>query len=289
MVRPFLSLVVAIVASVIGLALVWMGASSYAMSQGTMRPQLDVAGLAMMLIGLLFLAVVGLSLALHWVGALVVGAVHGMLGLLALVVPFGNPFDGGIFSPVFQITRMLYRVNNGLGDGATMFYFSGTAFAVGVFLAAAALGIRTRRLAAPASVTAIFVSSVLGGLVLLAASTLVVIAGGDFSRFIVQMFQYDLTLAVLTVGGGVLAGVAGILLRWSSIGVAVAAVLVVLVGFVFFLGVLPVATTALRLPAMYGLIAVAGVVFLGAALGGAIRQSPAYVTRPDVLNAPNPL
>src|SRR5690606_16760043 len=124
---------------------------------------------------------------IHWVGVLVVGGIHSLLGLLALVVPFGNPFAGGIFSPVFQMTRMLSSVDPALGDGATVFYFSGTALIVGTFLLGSALGVRSRRLAGPSSRKAVAVSSTLGGATLLAACALLVLAGGAFVRLILLL------------------------------------------------------------------------------------------------------
>jgi hypothetical protein len=280
--RPFLSLLVAALATVVGFALSWIGATAHAALAARLQP--DPVGLALGLVGAVVVGVAALSIAIHWVGALVVGAIHGLLGLLALVVPFGNSFAGGIFSPVFQITRMLSKVDASLGDGATMFYFSGTALVVGAFLVGAALGIRSRRLAGPSSPKAVAVSSALSAATLIASSLLLLVAGGAFAQQIFQMMRYDAISAGITVVAGVLAGLAGLLLRWSSLGVILPATIVFVTGIVLFAAVLPVPPSFPgRLPAAYGLLMVAGATFLAAAIGGVVRGGPEVPVEADAL------
>jgi hypothetical protein len=281
-VRPFLSLLVAAGATVAGFALSWIGATTHAAHVARLEP--DLVGLGLGIVGAVVLGVAALSVAIHWVGALVVGAIHGLLGLLALVVPFGNPFAGGIFSPVFQITRMLSKVDPAFGDGATMFYFSGTALVVGAFLVGAALGIRSRRLAGPSSAKAVRVSSSLSAMTLLGASALLLIAGGTFAQQIFQLMRYDAVSAAITVVAGVLAGFAGLLLRWSSIGVILPATIVFVVGVVLFAGLPPLPPSFPgRLPAAYGLVMVAGATFLAAAIGGVVRGRSEVPVDPDAI------
>jgi hypothetical protein len=269
-VRPFLSLLVAAVATVAGLFLSWVGATAHAALAARFEP--DPVGVALGFAGAVVLGSAALSVAIHWVGPLVVGAINGLLGLLALVVPFGNPFAGGIFSPVFQITRMLSKVDPALGDGATMFYFSGTALVVGAFLVGAALGIRSRWLAGPSSPKAVAVSSSLSAVTLFGGSALLLIAGGTFVQQIFQLLRYDAVSAAIIVVAGVLAGLAGLLLRWSSIGVILPATIVFVTGFVLFVALLPLPPSFPgRLPAAYGLLMVAGATFLAAAIGGLVR------------------
>lgn len=270
MVRPFVSLLVAASATVVGLIVSWVGATAHAALAARFEP--DPAGLALGFVGASIVGCAALSVAIHWVGALVVGAIHGLLGLLALVVPFGNPFAGGIFSPVFQITRMLSKVDPAFGDGATMFYFSGTALVVGAFLVGAALGIRSRRLAGPSSPKAVAVSSSLSAVTVVGASALLLVAGGTFVQQIFQLLRYDAVSAAIAVVAGVLAGLAGLLLRWSSIGVILPATIVFITGFVLFAALLPLPPSFPgRLPAAYGLVMIAGATFLAAAIGGAVR------------------
>lgn len=270
MARPFLSLLIAATASTVGLALTWSGGVARVEAFASFAETPGVVAAVQAFAGALLLGVAAASIAVHWVGALVVGGVHALLGLLALVAPFGNSFAGGIFSPVFQITRMLSRVDRALGDGATVFYFSGTALVVGAFLAAAALGIRSRRLAGPSSRSAVALSSTIGGVLLLAVAVLLVVAGSQFVRSIVQLMRYDDVSAVVTVIAGVLAGLAGLLLRWSSLGTALVGAIVLVVGLVLFVALPPPGVPGWFLGA-YGLVLVLGVTFVGAALGGLVR------------------
>lgn len=287
MTRLFLSLLLAVVATIGGLVLTWHGATTALMVRNTFQPEpgADVLGITLAVVGILLLGLAAFSVALHWAGALVVGAIHALLGLLALVIPFGNPLSGGVFSPVFQIVNMLPRRDLFLSDGAAIFYFSGTAFVIGAFLVAAALGIRSRRVSGTSGVTATVVSSILGALVLLAATGLLFLAGGPLVRDLFMTFRFDVGLAALAVLAGLLAGVAGLLLRWSSFGVAIAAVTVVVAGFALLL------TNGLGLGmafpgvyfATYGFVAVAGVTFLGAALGALVRGADAVPATRDAL------
>jgi hypothetical protein len=279
-VRPFVSLLVAVVGTLAGLVLTWFG--SVARAQAAPGDP-DAGALALMVAGALVLGSAALSLALHWVGALLVGAIHGVLGMLALAVPFGNPFGGGIFSPVFQITRMLGAVDRALGDGAAVFYFSGAALVVGAFLVGAALGVRSRRLAAPASGKARAVSSVAGFVTVLAAIVLLVVAGGGFVRSILMMLRYDGALAALAVVGGVLAGIAGLLLRWSSAGVIVAGALALVAGLALLASPGMPGTVWSGHVAAYGLLAGVGATALAAGLGGAVRAPGAVSDEPDAL------
>ena len=270
MLRPFLSLIVAVFATVAGLALSWVGAGSHAALVA--RFDLDPVGRVLGVAGAVLLGLAALSLAIHWVGALVVGAVQGLLGLLALVMPFGNAFAGGIFSPVFQMTRMLSKLDVSLAEGATIFYFSGTALVLGAFLVGAALGIRSRWLAGPSSGKAVAISSSISAVALIGASALLLVAGGAFVQQIVQLFRHDPVSAAIVVVAGVLAGLAGLLLRWSSLGVILPATVVLVAGIALFAAVLPLpAWFPGRLPATTGLLMIAGVTFLAAAIAGVVR------------------
>ncbi len=259
----------------------WFGASAQARSAATLTS--DPGAIVLTILGVLFLAAGALSLAVHWVGILVVGAIHALLGLLALVVPFGNPFGGGIFSPVFQITRMLGVFDPAMADGATVFYFSGTALVVGAFLVGAALGVRSRRLDGPSSPTAVAVSSALGAVALLGATTLLIVAGGSFVRSILMLFKYDALTAGVTVAAGVLAGLAGILLRWSSVGAVLAGALALVVGVFLFVTPTFAATLSGNLLGAYGLVMVAGASFLAAAVGGSVRGTDEVPESGDAL------
>ena len=273
MIRPFLSVLVAGLSSAVGISLLSAGGSGHFAAMGAFggRP-VDPTPLVLLVVGVVLLAVAALSLALHWLGALVVGAIHAVLGLLALVMPFGSPFAGGVFSPVFQITQMIARVDRWLGDGLSIFFFSGTALVMGAFLVAAALGVRSRRLAQPASSGVAAATSSLSGLLLFGALAILLFAGGPFVLDLFRTFQYDGILAAITVVGGVLAGFGGLLLRWSSTGAVVAGSVTLAVGLFLFLDPARLGPT---FPGWYlggyGLVLAVGATFLGAALGGLVR------------------
>lgn len=231
------------------------------------------------------IALVGLaagSLAIHWVGALLLGGVHALLGLLALVAPFGNPFAGGIFSPVFQITRMLGTFDRVLSEEAAVFFFSGTALIVGAFLSAAALGIRSRRVSGWSTRRAVALSSTVGAAALTVAVALHLVAGGHLSVSVLQFMRYDAGFAALTVVAGVFAGLAGLLLRWSSLGVFIVSGIVLIAGIATFLLPVPPQFEG-RLITGYGMLAVAGATFVGAALGGLARSADEVTEDPEPL------
>jgi hypothetical protein len=272
-VRPFLSVLMAGVATAAGVALVAAGGAGSLAQRSDFVPRLDPAPLLMIVGGTVLLAVGAFSLAIHWVGVLVVGAVHAVLGALALLIPFGSPLGGGVFSPVYQITVMFSKVDRWLADGLSVFLFSGASLVVGVFLVAAALGVRSRRLAPPAPTGLAATASVIGGVLLLGAVAVLVLLGGDFVLDLFRTFRYDAVLAVIVVAaGGALAGFGGILLRWSSAGAILASVVVLVVGAVLLVD-------PFRLgPAFpgwwvggYGLVLATGATFLGAALAGLVR------------------
>jgi hypothetical protein len=184
---------------------------------------------------------------------------------------------------VFQITRMLSVFGQPLSDGAAVFYFSGTGLAVGAFLVGAALGVRSRRLDGPSGPVAVGVSSSLAAVLVLGATALLIIDGGDFVRSILVMMRYDGTLAAVTVAAGVLAGLAGILLRWSSVGAIAAGGLVLVAGVFLFATPAVARTLPGSLLAGYGLVMVAGIVVLAAAAGGTVRGRDEVPVRVDAL------
>lgn len=279
MIRPFLSVLVAGAASAVGVSLVAAGGAGHLRQRGAFVPVLDPTPVVLLAVGTVLLAVAAFTLAVHWLGALIVGAIHAVLGLLALVIPFGSPFEGGIFSPVYQITVMFSSVDRWLADGLGIFFFSGTALVMGAFLVAAALGVRSRRLAQPAPSGVAAGTSAASGLLLLGSLGVLLFVGGQFVLDLFRTLDYDGVLAAVTVVGGVLAGFGGLLLRWSSTGAVVVGAVTVVVGVVlladpFLLG----PRFAGMYVAGYGLLLATGATFLGAALGGLVRGPEAVPT-----------
>lgn len=275
MLRPFLSLVVAAGATTAGLGCAWAGAGLRLVEGARGRP--EFAGAILTLVGVLLVGIAAMSIAIHWLGALTVGGIQGFLGAIALVFPLGNPFEGGLYNPVFEITRMLSAIDRDLGDSAAVYFFCGAALLTGAFLVGAALGIRTRRLNPPAGRRSRLGAIAVSAPTLLGATALFVLAGGQFARGLFETFRFESALAALVVFGAVLAGIAGLTLRWSSAGVVLVGVAVVVTGVAAFSvsGLLVVGFPG-RLPGAYGFILLLGSTYLGAALAGMVPDRPRY-------------
>lgn len=268
--RPFLSLVVAATASGLGFGLAWLGASTFVAGVPNEAP--DPAAAVTTIAGALIAASGVLSLAIHWLGALSIGGVGAVLGLVAVLVPFGNPLFGGPMNPVYDIVRMLFGVTARLGDGASMFFFTGTALVFGAFLVAAALGVRSRRLSGPVSRSAARGAGIVGALTVLAALALLVVVGAHFAETAFAGRRHEAADSTLLVLAAALAGIGGLALRWSSWGAGAVGALAVVVGLVGFLAGSAIAPgTPGAAMFGYGLVLTIGLALLAAALAGLSR------------------
>ena len=231
MLRPFLSLVVSGAATAVGAWLALSGSTRHRQAIGSLRP--DVGIDLLFLLGCGILAIAAASLVIHWLGVFVVGAIHLLLGGLAVLVPTGGLLSGA-YSPIYEIASMLSGLDRDLGDGALFFSFSGVEFALGAFLVAAALAVRTRRDSAPSRPATSTIASVVGLLMLAGSVLLLATVGGDFTSRLFRMMQYDTLLALGVALAAVLAGIAGLTLRWASSGVVVVAGLTLVIGLYAF-------------------------------------------------------
>lgn len=271
MVRPFLSLLLAGAATGAGLVTEWIGAGLQVVGAGGAKqdgssPALAVAGMALVGLG-------AFSLALHWVGPLVVGSIVAVLGAFAVGVPLGNPILGGTLNPVFEIVGMLRGLDDRLGDASSLFFFTGCALVLGVFLAGGALAVRTRRISSRGGSTAVAASSSLGGLALVLGCGLLIFAGGHFATSVLTMYRYDVLDTVLLLAGSLLAGIGALSLRWSSFGAIVAGCLLAVGGLAGFLqpDAFPFEFGGAAL-FRYGLVALAGFAILGTAVAGLVPE-----------------
>jgi hypothetical protein len=267
--RPFLSLVVASVATALGLGTLLIAGQRHA--YGLERLSVDVGSGVLMLVGLLVLGVAAASLAVHWVGALVVGAVHLLLGGLAVLIPISGPLSGA-YNPTWEISGMLRDLDPFLGGGSALFFYSGAALALGAFLVGAALGVRSRWDSPPAGASAVMSSSVVGGVVLVIALVLLATAGEEFVTNLLVMLRYQFPLAIALAAVALLAGVGGLTLRWSSAGVILIGIVALVFGVVtIFAGAaLPYELVRPRVVAS-GFIAALGISFLAAGLAARLR------------------
>ena len=233
MLRPFLSLLIAAVATLLGLGVGLSAADRRASGIASLRP--DSSADALVLVGVLMLAVAAASLALHWLGVFIVGAIHLFLGGLALLVPPGRILSGA-YSPVYGVTAMLSGIDRHLGEGAAIFYFSGVALVLGALLVAGALAVRTRLDAPPTRRPNAVVASVVGGLAVIGGLLLLVVVGDEFVTLLFSRFQYEAPLAFGVVGAALLVGIGGLTLRWSSGGGIVVGAALLAAGLVTFVG-----------------------------------------------------
>lgn len=232
--RPFLSLAIAGAATTAGAALALPAAVRHSNGVASLRP--DPGADALFLVGVLLLAIATASLLVHWLGVFVVGGIHLVLGGLAVLVPTGGLLSGA-YSPIFEIAMMLGGLNRQLGDGALLFSFSGAEFALGAFLVAAALAVRTRQDSEPARAATASTASIIGVVVLGGAIALLVTVGGDFTTRLFHHIEYDVLLAFGVALAAVLAGIAGLTLRWASTGVAFVALIVLVGGLIAFFAI----------------------------------------------------
>jgi hypothetical protein len=228
-----------------------------------------------MVVGVLLLGVAAASLAVHWVGALVVGAVHLLLGGLAVLIPISGPLSGA-YNPTWEISGMLRDLDPLLGDGSTVFFYSGSALALGAFLVGAALGVRSRWDSPPVAASTVVGSSVVGGVVLAVALVLLATAGEQFVTNLLVMLRYQLPLALALAAVALLAGVGGLTLRWSSAGVILIGVVALVIGVVTIFAAMAMPYDLVRPRVVaYGFLPALGISFLAAALAARLRAPSA--------------
>lgn len=279
--RPFLSLVAASAATTIGASLVLPAAVRHrnASAAGVAS---DPTSDLLMFIGSAVLALAVATLVIHWLGVFVVGGIHLVLGGLAVLVPTGGVLSGA-YSPIFEIASMLRGLDRDLGDGALIFSFSGVEFALGAFLVAAALAVRTRQDSEPTSRPAATLASLVGAVVLGGSFALLLTVGGDFTTSLFSFIRYDTLLAFGVALAAVLAGIAGLTLRWASSGVLVIGALTLVAGFIAYValdlfGVVPLWLAQTPLVA-YGFSIPLGLCVVVACLVATVaprRQVPAF-------------
>ena len=281
MLRPFLSLLIAAVATAVGLGIGLSAADRRASAIATLRP--DSGADALVLVGVLLLAIAAASLAVHWLGVFIVGAIHLVLGGLAVLVPTGGILSGA-YSPVYEVTGMLSGIDRHLGEGAAIFYFSGVAVVLGALLVAAALAVRSGLEAPPTPRPNAVVASVVGALALVGGLVLLVMVGDEFVTLLFSRYQYEATLAFGVAGAALLVGIGGLTLRWSSSGGIVVGAVLLAAGLIAFLGWsgLPQEVRGLLIVA-YALPLFVGVSILVVSIVAAVRRSAAVPIEADAL------
>ena len=281
MLRPFLSVLMAGVATVVGLGIGLSAADRRASGIASLRP--DPSADALVFVGVLLVAIAAASLAVHWLGVFIVGAIHFVLGGLAVLVPTGGILSGA-YSPVYGVARMLSGIDTHLGEGAAIFYFSGVALVLGALLVAAALAVRTRLDSPPTRRPNAIVASVVGSLAMVGGVIVLVLVGDEFVTLLFSRFQYEVTLALGVTGAALLVGIGGLTLRWSSGGGIVVGSALLAAGLIAVIGWsgLPREVGGLLIVA-YALPLYLGASMLVVSIVAAVRRSAAVPIEADAL------
>ena len=271
--RAVVSLIVAVVASVVGEALLWGGGA------GAMRIMRESAGLdaaavvpvVLAVVGILFVAVAMLTAAWSSLGVVVVGAIHLVVGGAALVL-----------SPAVYIAvlRPLHAASPDVAGGVDVAAATGMLLLTGVvmFVGGIAVAARKARSSAAGRVTSLVLALVLG------IGLLPLLAIGGFR--IVEAVLVRLSAVVEFVGAGLVLGAAVLLVivvatvRWSSLGAFVIGVAVAAAGVLALvapgaalrpLAFDPEIAGGATYVALTGQLALLGMLLLTTAIAGLIR------------------
>jgi hypothetical protein len=274
-VRTVISLVVALVASLLGTGVLWYGGGHAVFEFGRFAG--EGAGLYPLVVGLGCLLLAGAAVTVRWsrAGVIAAGAVHVLFSLLGVLVPF-QPMDG-ISSPTTQLLGALFDIDPALATGGYYFVAFGGGLLVG--LALLGVGILARR--GRPTVLARVLSAV-GGVLALVAAGWTFAAGGAFYRQTFQMLDWSLGVAIALLGAAVLFGALIALSGRSAIGTWIAGGALSLVG-VLLLVLDPVAYAGMpsevliTLPVLgwSGTMLAVGLTVLGLALGVTLRSASA--------------
>jgi hypothetical protein len=286
-VRTVISLIVALVASLLGTVVLWYGGGHAVYEFG--RFGAEGAGLYPLVAGLGCVLLAGAAVTVRWsrVGVIAAGSVHGLFSLLGVLVPF-RPMDG-VSSPTTQLLGMLFDLDPALGTGG--YYF--VAFGGGLLIGFALLGVGVLARRGRPTVLARVLSAVAGVLALGAAGWTFA-TGGDFYRQTFQILNWDAVVAITLVVAALIFGALIALSGRSAIGGWIAGGVLSLIGVILLVAD-PVAYSGLGsevliiLPVLgwSGAILAVGMTVLGLALGITLRPAAsADAERPTASDFP---
>jgi hypothetical protein len=272
-VRTVISLIVALVASLLGTVVLWYGGGHAVYEFG--RFGAEGAGLYPLVAGLGCVLLAGAAVTVRWsrVGVIAAGSVHVLFSLFGILVPF-QPMDG-ISSPTTQLLGMLFDLDPALGTGG--YYF--VAFGGGLLIGFALLGVGVLARRGRPTVLARVLSAVAGVLALGAAGWTFA-TGGDFYRQTFQILNWDAVVAITLVVAALIFGALIALSGRSAIGGWIAGGVLSLIGVILLVAD-PVAYSGLPsevliiLPVLgwSGAILAVGMTVLGLALGITLRPA----------------
>lgn len=273
--RAVVSLIVAVVATVVGEPLLWGGGAA-AMRIVQESAGLDAASVVPVMLavaGIVLVAIAMLSAAWSSLGVIVVGAVHLIAGGAALV---SAP------AVYLAVLRPLHIASPDIASGVDAAAATGMLLLTGVvlFVGGIALAVRKARSGAAGRVTSLVLAPVLG------IGLLPLLAIGGFR--VVEAVLVRLSAAVELLGAGLVLGAAVLLVivvatvRWSSLGALVIGAVVAAAGFValFAPGLAlrplvfdPELVGGATYVALTGQLALLGMLVLTTAIAGLIRAA----------------
>ena len=295
MIKRLISILIALVAAVLGYLAAFSGGVDMANSFGSLRGQFDPSSLLLLLLGVLLLAVSALTVVVTSAGVIMLGAVHLLFSIALIAFPPSGMFEDSVL-PAYEIVQAVRGVSRVAADG--LYFSAGTGFGLlaGVVLLGIGLVARSRR--GVPSLAARLITGLIGPVVGVAGVVLVLIGGGlAYTRIMVVFKPVPTTAAVALVAGLVLVGIVVVLSRASSAGVIVLGGIVTILGVLFlFVGmqlVMPVQALSQDLGAgiqfagTTGQVLIVGVLLLAAGFGARIRARRAVVREvPDVVGVP---
>lgn len=221
MTRRILSLAVALIASILGYFALWTGGMKLAFAASSFssyRPDgaaIDFGALALVLVGLILLAIAALTVALSSLGVIVVGAVHLLVGLISIVSP----------ARLLEVRPITYELFNQLVGGQEALnygFFTSVPTGVGATIGVALLiaGIMARGRSGAANPIWRVVSPILAVVLGIGGLLLVLMQGMVVYTNQLQQGRWDAnpTVIGLLLCGLLLVAAVVATVRWSSAG-----------------------------------------------------------------------
>ncbi|MDJ0335960.1 hypothetical protein QMG83_12060 [Salinibacterium sp. G-O1] len=275
MVRILVSIVVALVATVLGYAALWHGGAILLKDAARYVPvALDVSALVFVIGGIALLSVAMLTVGLSSIGVIVVGAIHVVTMLLAVLIPA---------VPIVELSEQVFGRNSALGDGLIFSIATGTGMLAGAIFLVGGLAAVTRRSQKPGGVAR--TASVIVALGAGPMGVLLAFMGGGvvYADLLAgDRTEFDGMGGLLLTVGAALLGLALLTLRWSSLGTTVLGLAFVAAGVIGMTEpgrlasiaklVSPELTTAVEFSGPNGTLALLGVLLIAAAIGELLRS-----------------
>jgi hypothetical protein len=237
MVARIVSLLIAVIASAIGLPLLWTGGLQLLVAEQRFGSGDAPVGAALLAgLGIVFVGVAVATISLSSLGAIVVGALH---LVAAVAVPIAFTVPGTIVAaPVRAGMSALSSIDPPLAVGAVTFISQGPSAVIGVVLVVAGIAVTRRR--GPAGAVARGLLGSLSALLVLLGGALALGAGAALGSSLMVRLEPDTVAGTVMVVGLVLVAVGAVLVRWTALGVGVAGAVLALLGLVATIAADPV-------------------------------------------------